>query len=329
MPAQSLRAIHDELKSQTKDSGPDADSGSTKGNGFSFAPELIEEEEDFNTRGAFLSKKEYFAQPKIKAHIRKLADAYKRADYVPPIIVKVVDGRILIRDGHCRMRAIRLAIEEGTPITRVRCEEQPGDEEAQTLLIVTSNDGAPLSVLERAVVYGRLHKFGWDNKKIATHVGVTVNNVRNVLAMLELPMELKQLIQRDKVSATYAMELFTEHGTKAVQMAKDELAKQEESLGNETGKKGGSEEEKKAKVTKKKLTNEPRLSQKVVKEMRSSFASLGLGLETAKPTGKGTYLLELSEDLMEQLQKLKESIGSQEQASQEPEKDPNQMDLVG
>ena len=107
MPAQSLRALNDDLKKKNKDNGVDEDVGTTKGSGWSVAPELIEEEEDFNTRGAFLNKKEYFAQEKVKAHIRKLADAYKRGDYVPPLIVKVVDDRILVRDGHCRRRLRR------------------------------------------------------------------------------------------------------------------------------------------------------------------------------------------------------------------------------
>lgn len=327
MPAQSLRALSDDLKKKSKSKGiEDEDVGTTKGSGWSVAPELIEEEEDFNTRGAFLTKKEYFAQEKIKAHIRKLADAYKRGDYVPALIVKVVDDRILVRDGHCRLRAIKLAISEGAEITRVRVEEQPGDEAAQALLIVTSNDGQPLSVLERAVVYGRLKGHGWDIKKIASHVGVTTNNIRAGLGMLELPIELKQMIQREQVSATYALELFTEHGTKAVQIVKDDLEKQE-AANKANGKEGeGKEGDKKAKVTKKKLTNEPRMSKQVISDMRTSFVALSTDLDKAKKTDTGTYLLEVSEDTLELLSKLKESIAKTE--AQEPETNPNQMDLV-
>ena len=328
MPAQSLRALNDDLKKKNKDNGVDEDVGTTKGSGWSVAPELIEEEEDFNTRGAFLNKKEYFAQEKVKAHIRKLADAYKRGDYVPPLIVKVVDDRILVRDGHCRRRAIQLAISEGAEITRVRVEEQAGDEAAQTLLIVTSNDGAPLSVLERAVVYGRLKGFGWDLKKIASHVGVTTNNVRAGLSMLEMPIELKQLIQREKVSATYGLELFTEHGTKAVQIIKDDLEKQE-ATNKAKGKEGegkSKEDDKKAKVTKKKLSKEPRMSKQVMNDLRTSFVALSTDLDKAQKTDTGTHLLEVNEETLELLSKLKESIAKTD--NQEPETNPDQMDLV-
>lgn len=64
-----------------------------KGDGFTISPQLLLEEEGFNTRGAFCE--DYYERPDIKAGIRVLADAYKRGDYVPPIIVKVIDGRCM------------------------------------------------------------------------------------------------------------------------------------------------------------------------------------------------------------------------------------------
>lgn len=88
-----------------------------------------------------------------------LADAYKRGDYVPPIIVKVIDGKVYVREGHRRRRAILLAIEEGADIQFVQVVEHKGDEAEQSLLIATSNDG-PLSPLERAVIYARLANWG-------------------------------------------------------------------------------------------------------------------------------------------------------------------------
>lgn len=324
MPAQSLKALHADY-SKDADSKPRTDEEKliTKGNGYAFAPELFEEEDDFNTRGAFLSKEEYFKQPKIKAHIRKLADSYKNSVYVPPLIVKVRDGRLLIRDGHCRIRAIRLAISEGAEITRVRVEEMPGDEAAQTLLIVTSNDGAPLSVLERAVVFGRLKGYGWDIKKIASHVGVTQENVRNVLKMLELPLDLKQLIQREKVSATYALELFNEHGTQATAMILKGLEEQEEGTADNDAE-PGTKPEKGPKVTKKKIDAGPRLTKKVVTAMHNSFVSMTSELDKAQATDKGTFLLEISPDTMDLLNKLKADMA----AKQADDTDPNQLPLV-
>ncbi len=110
-----------------------------KGDGFTISPQLLLEEEGFNTRGAFCE--DYYERPDIKAGIRVLADAYKRGDYVPPIIVKVIDGKVYVREGHRRRRAILLAIEEGADIQFVQVVEHKGDEAEQSLLIATSNDG--------------------------------------------------------------------------------------------------------------------------------------------------------------------------------------------
>ncbi|MEQ6436246.1 ParB N-terminal domain-containing protein [Comamonas sp. w2-DMI] len=316
---QSLKSLHVHMGNDAKQKGiTDEDPMITKGSGFSIAPELLEEEEDFNTRGAFIGKEEYFSQPEVVDEIRKLADAYKRGDMVPAIIVKVKDGRVLVRDGHRRRRAILLAKSEGADIKRIRVEEQSGDEDAQTLLIVTSNNGAPLSVLERAVVFDRLNKaFGWKISEIATRAGVTQENVRQLLKMMELPLELKKMIQRKEVSATYAMELFAEHGTNATQMIKDELAKKPES--------GSSADSKKPKkVTKKSMESTPRLTRKVVTQLHSSFVSLTTRLEQAKPTTKGTFMLEISNEDMEMLQKLKSEMAAKEA----PETNPDQMELV-
>lgn len=76
----------------------------TKTNLFMAGLNLIEED-GFNTREYDL--------PKVKEHIWKFADAYKAGEELPPLLVRVVDGRILLRDGYCRRRGALLACEEG------------------------------------------------------------------------------------------------------------------------------------------------------------------------------------------------------------------------
>ncbi|WP_228155560.1 hypothetical protein [Klebsiella pneumoniae] len=155
-----------------------------KRDGFTISPQLLLEEEGFNTRGAFCEN--YYERPDIKAGIRVLADAYKRGDYVPPIIVKVIDGKVYVREGHRRRRAILLAIEEGADIQFVQVVEHKGDEAEQSLLIATSNDGLPLSPLERAVIYARLANWGWSDQMIAQRVGRSAEHVRIARALLEM-----------------------------------------------------------------------------------------------------------------------------------------------
>lgn len=125
-----------------------------------------------------------------------------------------------VREGHRRRRAILLAIEEGADIQFVQVVEHKGDEAEQSLLIATSNDGLPLSPLERAVIYARLANWGWSDQMIAQRVGRSAEHVRIARALLEMPLELKRMIQEGSVAATYAQELYNEHGTNAVEILK-------------------------------------------------------------------------------------------------------------
>ncbi len=289
----SLRALHESLKAGQDKTNQQI----TKGNGYSLSPDLILEEEGFNSRGAFLDKDEYFNSEKVKAHIRKLADAYKRGDYIPPLTVKVKNGHTYIRDGHHRIRAIRLAIEEGTPIKLVSVVELQGDESAQALLVVTSNDSAPLTVLERAVIFGRLASYGWSAAEIAERVGNSANYIKSCLKMLEMPIEIKRQIQREEVSATHALELYTQHGEAAVEMIRAEYEKLTANQADTT---------KKVKVTKKATSTGPRITRKVVTAMTEGIFSLSSRLDTVTPLPDGMYTLQISKEELDMLTKFKE-----------------------
>ena len=278
---------------------------------FSVAPHLLLEEEGFNTRGAFCE--DYYERPDIKAGIRSLADAYKRGDYVPPIIVKVRDGNVFVREGHRRRRAILLAISEGADIRKIQVLEHKGDEAEQTLLIATSNDGLPLTPLEKAVIYGRLANWGWSDQEIAERVSRTAEHVRQAKALLELPLELKQMIQANEVAATYASELFREHGEAAVQVLKEAKA--------------GEGEEKPKKLTRKKVEKKssPKMGKKVVEAMHKSVSSLTKRLDTIKEDGD-TFTLTLTRDDVEELQALREKLAELE-GEPEGQASENQQEL--
>lgn len=264
----------------------------SKGDLFSISPHLLLEEEGFNARGAFCD--DYYERPDIKEGIRSLANAYLRGDYVPPIIVKVRDGKVYVREGHRRRRAILLALSEGAEIRKVQVLEHKGDESEQTLLIATSNDGLPLTPLERAVVYGRLAGWGWTDQEIATRVGRTAEHVRQTKALLELPLQLKHMIQAGEVAATYAAELFRKHGEQAVDVLKDA----------QSGEK---------KVTRKKVEKAPsaRIGKKMVQAMHKSVSSITRRLDTIQGDGE-TFTLILTREDVEELQALREKLAELE-----------------
>ena len=197
--ANSLRAMHGQFRDSM-----------TKGNLFKANIELLEEEEGFNTRD--------YERPEAAAHIRNLADAYKSGEELPPLKVVVKDGRILVRDGHCRLRGAKLAISEGATLARLPLVEVSGDEIAQDLVIVKSDDGLKLTPVERAAVYARLQGYNLTEVEIAKKVARTVPHVQQYLAVYSMPLKLKQMISDDKVSMTAALKLYNEKGTEAIEI---------------------------------------------------------------------------------------------------------------
>lgn len=178
-----------------------------RGDGFSIDPRLLVEQDGFNPRD--------YTDPDVIDHITKLKHAYINGRYVPPMIVTVIDGDVVVREGHCRRRAVLMAIDEGHDIKRVRVEEYRGDDVEQVALILTSNDGLKLKTLQRAEVISRLKAYGLNDTEISKKIGCTSTQVARYLTMLQMPHELKELVNADRISATYALQLFTELGAKA------------------------------------------------------------------------------------------------------------------
>lgn len=274
---------------------------------FTVDPDILVEEEGFNTRGAFLD--DYWERPDVVAYVRALADAYIRGDLVPPIVVKVIDGIPYIRDGHCRKRGLDLAKSEGHKIPRIKVLEAVGDDIQQTSLIVKSNDRLKLSVVDRGVAYQRMEAQGWTVAEIAADISRSENHVRDLLNLVTAPRALLVMIQQRLVSGSYALELYKEHGTKAVailQSAKEQL---ESEADTETNKGGDAAPKAPIKITKRKVSTGPRITKKVGIAMHASLSSLTKRLESLKPADEAdTFVMTLTRAEVEQLQAMQKTL---------------------
>jgi len=221
----------------------------TRGDGFSIDPRYLVEQENFNPRD--------YNDPDVIEHIDRLKQAYIDGRYVPPIIITIIDGDVVVREGHCRRRAVLLAINEGHDIKRVRVEEYRGGDVEQVALILTSNDGLKLKALQRAEVISRLSAYGLNDTEISKKIGCTSTQVARYLTMLQMPHELKELVNADKISATYALQLFADLGAKAA----TEKAKK----GLETGAK---------KVTPRVVNKKKRLTPKMTHHINESLLAI-------------------------------------------------------
>ncbi len=102
--------------------------GARKGNGLIIDPSVVVEQEGFNTRTAGMGEL-YYSMPHVVEHLNSLADAYMEDPFsVTPIVVQMVNGVPVLRQGACRIRSIAIAnrqleAEGRERITRIRCEE--------------------------------------------------------------------------------------------------------------------------------------------------------------------------------------------------------------
>ncbi|WP_387489145.1 hypothetical protein [Photorhabdus sp. RM96S] len=150
---------------------------------------------------------------------------------------------------------------------------------------------------------------------IAQRVGRSAEHVRIARALLEMPLELKRMIQEGSVAATYAQELYNEHGTNAVEILKKAQEDQANANGN-----GGKKPPKK--LTKKSVEKGPRLGKKVVEVMHRGVSSITSRLDNIKSNDDGeTFTLTLSREDVDAFQELKAKLAELEPKTEEPNED--------
>ncbi len=176
------------------------------GDSFLFDPEQIEEKPLYNVRD--------MESAETQAHIRKMADAIHAGGTAafPPITIHQEDGKIYVIAGYCRRRAFILAKQEGAPIKGILAIANTQSEADRTLDLLNSNDGLPLTPLEKAKAVKRLIDFQWTAQEIARRRGVSVTAINNLLALLGAPADVMQMVEAGEVSATLAVNTVRQEG---------------------------------------------------------------------------------------------------------------------
>jgi ParB/RepB/Spo0J family partition protein len=117
------------------------------------------------------------------------------------------NGKFILTDGHRRMAAIQLAIEEGHDIKLVPfIPSDEHDDVSRTLEILLSNDGKPLTTLETAHTYKRLTSLGLKVSEVATKVGKSYAYVNKLLILSNATETTQAQIKEGKVSAWTVLE---------------------------------------------------------------------------------------------------------------------------
>lgn len=180
-------------------------------------PSTIKIEPGFNIRNE---------GPELDAHIRELADSIKEIGVQEPITVFIKDDAPFLSDGHCRLRAVLLAISEGAEIKAIPAmsEDRYSNDADRVLSLIVRNAGKPLTPIETAGVIKRLIAFGWDKAKISAKTGLQRGVIDNHLILCTAPAAVEQMIVEGKVSATTAIKQLRDNPEQATSILEGAVA---------------------------------------------------------------------------------------------------------
>jgi len=187
--------------------------GIQKATYFKVDPNTVEFEEGFNLRDE---------GPGLDAYIDQLEAAMRAGAYIPPIDLSVVDGRRIVREGHCRTRAARRI--EGYML---EARQVRGNEVDALFHMMGSDQKRTFSPVEVARGYLRLIHMGQDVAAIAARLGLHRSTIENALTLAEAPQAVQTMVKAGTVSPSLAIKTVREHGTAAAVTLRDALAKAE------------------------------------------------------------------------------------------------------
>jgi ParB/RepB/Spo0J family partition protein len=183
------------------------DMGTRAGEIIMLDPEMIEEKVGYNCRD--------LESESTKNYIRQMVDSIHASGTAafPEITVRQEDGKVYVTRGHCRRRAFVIARQEGAEIKGIRAiaDTIKGDAE-HTLDLLNSNDGLPLTPLEKATAIKRLISFEWSINEIAKRRGCTPQAISNLISLLDAPAPVVEMVEKGQISATHAVETVRKQG---------------------------------------------------------------------------------------------------------------------
>jgi ParB family transcriptional regulator, chromosome partitioning protein len=139
-----------------------------------------------------------------------------------PLMVKKVRGeeQYELVDGHRRLAAIMLAIENGHDIKYVDTSTFIGNEEDRIFSMIATGVGQKtLNEVEQSEAIKRLTMFGYSVEEIAKKIGKSVPHVYNLVKISSLPKLIKEKISQGLISATVVLQIVREKDNVEEQIA--------------------------------------------------------------------------------------------------------------
>ncbi|MEN8213241.1 MAG: ParB/RepB/Spo0J family partition protein [Pseudomonadota bacterium] len=151
---------------------------------------------DLIKRGRFQPRRNFDEE-----RLRELADSITAQGVLQPIVVRPVDDHYEIIAGERRWRAAQLAGLGEMPVV-VR---EVDDQAAMAMALIENIQRDDLNPLEEAEALQRLlNEFALTHQQIAQAVGKSRTTVSNLLRLIELEADVKQMVEQGKLEMGHA-----------------------------------------------------------------------------------------------------------------------------
>jgi len=165
-------------------------------------------------------------QPRQRIDETKLAEltrSMKEQGVVQPLVVRKVGTRYQLIAGERRWRAAQRAGLDKVPVL-VR---DVADEQLLEIALVENIQREELNPIEEAAAYRRLvSDLGYSQEQVASRVGKDRSTVANLLRLLRLPRDVRELIAKHQLSPGHARPLLAlERAESQVEIAEQVVAK--------------------------------------------------------------------------------------------------------
>jgi len=133
--------------------------------------------------------------------IASLAESIKSHQQLQPILVRKVAGRFQLISGERRLRATVYA-----GLTKIRAEIREADDRLVAELAIIENlQRKDLNAIEKAMSFKRyITEHRCTQEELAGRLKIDRTTVTNMMRLLELPNEIMEMVQCDKISASHA-----------------------------------------------------------------------------------------------------------------------------
>ncbi len=138
--------------------------------------------------------------------LSELADSIRSQGLIQPIVVRKLANRFELIAGERRWRAAQKAGLDKIPAVI----KEVNDESAAAMALIENLQRENLNPIEESFAIANLTKeFDWTHQQVADVLGKARATVSNMLRLLELPNDVRELIKQEKLSMGHARALLS------------------------------------------------------------------------------------------------------------------------